>query len=26
MLKDVLIMKRSADEEEAVKSCQIANE
>jgi len=26
MLKDVLIMKRSADEEDAVKSCQIANE
>jgi len=26
MLKDVLIMKRSADEEEAVKSCRIANE
>jgi len=25
MLKDVLIMKRSADEEEAVKSCRIAN-
>jgi len=26
MLKDMLIMKRSADEEEAVKSRQIANE
>jgi len=26
MLKDVLIMKRSADEEEAVKSCRIVNE
>jgi len=26
MLKDVLIMKRSADKEEAVKSCRIVNE
>jgi len=26
MVKDVLITKRSADEEDAVKNCQIANE
>jgi len=26
MVKDVLITKRSADEEDAVKNCQITNE
>jgi len=26
MVKDVLITKRSADEKDAVKNCQIANE